>query len=289
MSAVQPDLAVLLRFALDNMQEAVNLLDLSTGKYVYMNARQVALTGFTMDELNDLPVEEAYARTHPDDLDITMEQQQLIAEGREPNLEVEYRWKVRSGEYRWFSDRRQLIKDDDGKPIYLLGTSRDITEEKAVQREASQREQLLRDDLEALVRARNAQLVELVRQYRLLAENATDVVYESGPDKRITWVSPNVTQILGWTPREVMGAGIVGLLHTDDREAGPDGPPSGSLVRARLKSGGYRWMRNRLVAVPNGDGSVQRVIGSLTDVQDLMAEQTPAQDATSRDHQAVSN
>jgi len=37
-----------------------------------MNPAQVALTGFTVEEINGISAEEAYERTHPDDRQITI-------------------------------------------------------------------------------------------------------------------------------------------------------------------------------------------------------------------------
>ncbi len=94
-----------------------------------MSPAQVCADGFTAEELNDLSAEEALARVHPDDRDISLEQQRRIAAGEDPGDEpAEYRWKVKSGEYRWFSDRRGLVRDEDGRPTALVGISRDVTE-----------------------------------------------------------------------------------------------------------------------------------------------------------------
>ena len=37
-----------------------------------------------------------------------------------------------------------------------------------------------------------------IRQFRLLAENASDVVYQTDADGMITWISPSVATVLGW-------------------------------------------------------------------------------------------
>jgi PAS domain S-box-containing protein len=119
-----------LRTIFENSRDGINLLDLKTGKYVYLSPAQVALTGFTAEEINNISAEEAYDRTHPDDRQITINQQSKIAAGEDITEPVEYRWKVKSGEYRWFSDSRKLVRDDKGNPIALVGISRDITEQK---------------------------------------------------------------------------------------------------------------------------------------------------------------
>lgn len=127
----------LLRLVLDNSRDGINMLDLHTGRYSFMSAAQVTLTGFTVDEINGISAEEAYERVHPDDRYISVEQQRQVAMGEEIEAPVEYRWKVKSGEYRWFSDRRKLVRDEEGKPFALVGVSRDITARKQAEEEGA--------------------------------------------------------------------------------------------------------------------------------------------------------
>ena len=124
-----------LRTVLENSRDGINMLDLATGRYVFMSPAQVELTGFTADELNELTAEEACERVHPDDREISIAQQQRVAAGEDSDEPVEYRWKVKSGQYRWFSDRRKLVRNERGHPVALVGVSRDITERKLAEEE----------------------------------------------------------------------------------------------------------------------------------------------------------
>ena len=47
-------------------------------------------------------------------------------------------------------------------------------------------------------------LVAQEARYRLLAENATDVIWSMDPDGRLTYVSPSILRQRGWTPEEFM-------------------------------------------------------------------------------------
>ncbi|HUL40158.1 MAG TPA: PAS domain S-box protein, partial [Methanomassiliicoccales archaeon] len=123
-----------LRTVLENSADGINMLDLRTGRYVIMNPAQARITGFDLDELNGITAEEAYERTHPDDRRVTTEQQRRVSAGEDMETPVEYRWRVKGGEYRWLSDRRRLVRDDNGQPIALVGISRDITDVKNTQR-----------------------------------------------------------------------------------------------------------------------------------------------------------
>ncbi len=119
-----------LRTVLDNSRDGINMLDLATGRYVFMSSAQAEMTGFTAEELCDMTAQAADERVHPEDRDISVTQQRRVAAGEDLPEPVEYRWKVKSGEYRWFSDSRQLVRDAQGRPVAMVGVSRDITARK---------------------------------------------------------------------------------------------------------------------------------------------------------------
>lgn len=139
-----------LKIITENSQDGINLLELKTGKYIFMNPAQVALTGFTADEINNISAEEAYQRTHPEDRQLTIAQQKKVAAGDDTSEPVEYRWKVKSGEYRWFSDSRKLVRDEKGKAVAMVGISRDITERKKAEEALKQSEEQARQRAEEL-------------------------------------------------------------------------------------------------------------------------------------------
>ncbi|OPY34256.1 MAG: sensory histidine kinase AtoS [Methanomassiliicoccales archaeon PtaU1.Bin124] len=118
-----------LRTVMDNSLDGINMLDLTTGRYVVLSPAQVEMTGMTREELLGMTAEKAYRLTHPDDREITISQQKRVLEGKDDGSPVEYRWLV-NGEYRWFSDRRKLVYNADGDPVAMVGLSRDITEQK---------------------------------------------------------------------------------------------------------------------------------------------------------------
>ena len=124
-----------LRMMLANSRDGINMLDLATGRYLFLSPAQVELTGFTEEELQGITAEEAFERVHPEDREASIAQQQKVAAGEDLAETVEYRWKVKSGEYRWFSDRRKLVRDEQGLPIALVGVSRDVTEQKLAEAE----------------------------------------------------------------------------------------------------------------------------------------------------------
>jgi PAS domain S-box-containing protein len=132
-------------------------------------------------------------------------------------------------------------------------------------------------------------LAEASRQYRLLAENASDLVVMTSPDRVIRWVSPSLTRSLGWAVEDLMGKRLLDLAHPDDvaATAGPrEGaffghevatPAGGFLMRFRSKSGQYRWMSGVATPVTDESGVVTGVVSGLRDVEDLVQAREEAQ------------
>ena len=56
-------------------------------------------------------------------------------------------------------------------------------------------------------------------QYRLLADNVTDVIAMTGADRQRLYVSPSIAQALGFTPEELQATPNYSYLYPEDREA----------------------------------------------------------------------
>jgi PAS domain S-box-containing protein len=98
-------------------------------------------------------------------------------------IEREYRILRADGTMRWVRDKTIPIEDDDGQVIALEGLLRDIT----------------------AVRLLSGKLVRAEERYRLMADNARDLIYAHDASGRMFYVSPSVQRYLGVTPREFLG------------------------------------------------------------------------------------
>jgi PAS domain S-box-containing protein len=69
---------------------------------------------------------------HPEDRDAVLkEYNDTIADySGQKNYDVEYRLKVKSGEYRWFHAIGRLLRRDNGVPLSYVGMFVDITDKK---------------------------------------------------------------------------------------------------------------------------------------------------------------
>jgi diguanylate cyclase (GGDEF)-like protein/PAS domain S-box-containing protein len=87
-------------------------------------------------------------------------------------------------------------------------------------------------------------------RYRMLADNSSDVILLTDADSRRVYVSPAVTEMLGWTPEEFLRLSFRDLVHPDDLEAvtakiHPPDPTWTKLMlvyRARRRDGAVIWI-----------------------------------------------
>jgi len=171
----------LFRTVVENSRDGIHQFDLLQRKYVFMSPSQKRLTGFSRQEL-EMGMEAAARRLHPDDRPNVERYMEGLLAGEEPREPMEYRWLVKSGEYRWFSDARSVIRNDQGEPVALVGSSRDITDKKRVEAELRQ----AKKELEARVRQRT---MELQRRAEQLSELSSELTMaEQRERKRIAQI-----------------------------------------------------------------------------------------------------
>lgn len=74
--------------------------------------------------------EEFIELLHPDDREPTDRAVNDYLENRRADYDVEFRLRHRSGDYRWLHSIGRAYRDDDGKPMRMIGIHIDITERK---------------------------------------------------------------------------------------------------------------------------------------------------------------
>jgi PAS domain S-box-containing protein len=126
----------LFRTVVNNISDGLWMYDLRARRCVLINAAEEAHTGYSIDELNAASQEWVDEGFHPEDRQAA-DAFYALAEGRPAPRSVEYRWRVKSGEFRWFNYRRTLVRDASGMPAAIVSISSDVTDRR--RREASQR------------------------------------------------------------------------------------------------------------------------------------------------------
>jgi PAS domain S-box-containing protein len=130
-------------------------------------------------------------------------------------------------------------------------------------------------------RHRSAERLEASeRRFRLLAENATDVVVHMR-EGRIVWVSPSVTTVLGWQPDDWLGQLGSDFLEPADHDSYTAnlellalGQPVAARNRIRAKNGTWHWMDTRVSVFLDERGQPDGILaaGRLVDAE-VAAEQ----------------
>lgn len=130
-------------------------------------------------------------------------------------------------------------------------------------------------------RADEIALGESERRFRLLAENTTDVILLSDAEATPLYVSPSVTNLLGFEADELIGARPLDFIHPKDLDecAGSLAALTGGHIdrmmttcRHRRKAGGYVWVeisfsliRGECPATPTG------LVAVIRDISDRKA------------------
>jgi PAS domain S-box-containing protein len=122
-------------------------------------------------------------------------------------------------------------------------------------------------------------------RYRLLTENALDVVVHTGLDGRVSYISPAVLKVLGYTPEEMIGMRAIDMVHADDfdqvvalsqeRVSGRvSGAPDRIEYRAYRKDGALIWLESRPTLAR--DPVSGEKIGITDIVRDITAQEAGA-------------
>ena len=233
---------------LDAVGQAVIAIDLQ-GKVIYWNRAAERLYGWSAEEAIGWPVMELVVSD--DLLERAEEIRTELMAGRSWSGEFVVRRKDGTTFPAMVTDTP--IHDEDGNLVAVIGVSMDITELK-------QTEQLRRSE----------------ERFRLLAENATDVIYlyKLKPTPGFEYVSPSVTAMTGYTPEEHYADPDLGfkIMHPDDRHlfallrGSPELTERAFTLRWRRKDGRVIWIEQSNKLIYDDAGEVVAVEGIVRDV-----------------------
>jgi diguanylate cyclase (GGDEF)-like protein/PAS domain S-box-containing protein len=119
------------------------------------------------------------------------------------------------------------------------------------------------------------------QEYRLLAENASDVVFRCSQAGIIEWITPSVTARVGWTPEQLVGSRFADLVHPDDTDrlaAAQVGLTDGIRfeieLRIRIRTDGYHWFSVSMRPALDDNGTVTHLVGGWRDIQSMVQART---------------
>ncbi|UPK26349.1 sensor domain-containing diguanylate cyclase [Bradyrhizobium sp. 195] len=128
-----------------------------------------------------------------------------------------------------------------------------------------------------LQRQRTAQaLVAKEANFRLLAEQSSDMVTRIGLDNRLLYVSPSCARITGWSAEELLGTSALAGIHADDMERveqaiaalrNGEAEEARFVYRQRHRDKGDIWAEAALhVTLASDSGAIDGVVAVVRDI-----------------------
>jgi PAS domain S-box-containing protein len=203
-------------------------MDIATGKVTF-DKRKAEMLGYPAENFKHY--KDFTALVHAEDYEEAMNAMQKYLHGEADKYEVEYRILNNLGEYIWFYDIGTVVKrDTHGIPKKVTGIVMDISSRKIAEQT----------------------LVQSEKKYRLLSENATDMISIQNSEGELTYISPSFTIILGYEPNDLMGTKAADLIYPDDinwffgelNTQLKNGNTIRTEYRLLKKDGNYIWVEN---------------------------------------------
>jgi two-component system, sporulation sensor kinase A len=210
--------------------------------------------GYSEEEWNEISVRDI---SHPEDFEIDSLLMKELINGERTHYQIEKRYFHKSGIQLIGTLYISLITDPITNERYLFAQIIDCTEKYAIDESLRISEQ----------------------QYRLLAENSSDIIMLHQLDGKYRYASPSVYTILGYRPNEMIGKDPYSFIHPDDIPLVNklhlkliNGEETGVLVtyRCRKKDRSYIWLESNLKGVYDEIGETTEVISVTRDVQNRM-------------------
>ncbi len=237
------------RDVVENATDIIYLTDIN-GNFVYANPAGLRLSGYTLDELKQLNYLDLIVPSHKRRVSREYMKQYLRMT---PSTTIDFPFRTKSGEIRWFSQASTLIVEDE-TPTGFRIIARDITDRQLAEEKVKESEE----------------------RYRELFDEALTGNYVSRPDGTIVACNKTFARIFGYdSPEEAM------TRHASDFHKNPEARQKFlDLVRMKKKLEHFEGEARKK------DGTVIHIIenvsGKFNDEGELFEIQGQVYDNTER-------
>lgn len=158
------------------------------------------------------------------------------------------------GSIGWIEAKGRIFYDAFGKPEKLIGTSRDITDEKLYQE----------------------RLEESEKRFKSVADTAPVMIWLTDLDKKAVFLNKSWSDFTGISIEEGLGNGWTKVVHPSDIAATSAAFSSAyetrtnynKELRIRFKNGKYRWVQDHAVPRYDSEGTFIGFIGTSVDIEE---------------------
>ena len=259
------------RTVVENANQAILLFQ--NGYYRFANKKAVELSGYTIEELLSIS---PLSLVHPDDIDhvsqLTIKYQQLRKKGSKVPQEEKFRFITKKGKTKWVHLKTILVRWE-GKTA-ALNFFTDITKEKKTE--------------EALH--------ESQKRHQLINETITDAIFIQDMNLRVTYVSPSVKTLSGYTSEEVMNLKTEDFMTPESYargvsdfvnalnlgKQGKDSEIPLTVYEYIRKDGSTFWGELRTNLIRDDKGNLIGLQGTLRDITERKQSEFAMKDAMAR-------
>ncbi|HOY70977.1 MAG TPA: EAL domain-containing protein [Methylotenera sp.] len=235
------------KLAIEGSGDGVWDWDIPSNEIKY-STRWLHLFGYGDTDKLPSSYEERIALIHPDDSKQVTATLKDYIDGKSDHYLIEYRLKCKDGQYKWISSRGLVVnRDENGKPLRMIGTHTDITDRKNT---------------------------ELNLSISAIAFEAQESMMVSDHNQVILRVNKAFTEITGYEASEVIGKTALPLrsnLHDADFYKGiwdsvnTHGAWKGELYSMRKNGEVYPGILS-ITAVKDSDNRVTNYVTTLVDI-----------------------
>ncbi len=246
----------------DQAPNAIAIFHATNGTFLAGNKSLEDMFGYSLAEFDCLPNDQVYTTETPeDDFDKGVE---LMA-GRIRSFSRETAWRHRDGHTVWCIMSNWVVRNDAGKPQYLVCTYAPLVEN----------------------REYDTHWQRADKRFRYLAQSSSDPMFIVGIDHVIRYASPASERTLGIDPDDLVGQALTSLVVREDQAAFSElqrevaNRPRHTErreIRLNRRDGQWRWFEitaTNLLDVPEIEGySFQaRDVSDRKLVEQLLAQQ----------------
>lgn len=236
------------RSLVQNGNDIIGIIDLQ-GNYTFIGGNTATYLGYSD---KDLLGKNAFDFIHPHDRALTKEKLEKIMEVDSITVGP-FRFKNAGGEWRWVTT---TVTNHITNPVIngLVINSKDITDRQLKENELALNEQ----------------------RFKALVQNGSDLIVIVDARANLTYISNNVSCILGYLPHEIIGKRVDKFLHPDDLEKvtaeftnllQTQTRSNGVQHRFLHKNGSWMWLESK-GSNHQGNYSIQGILINARNIND---------------------